>query len=115
MSILQRNQPFLRQLAALVAQILGIGGQRATMPSAVNQSLSLHNDLGDLTRAEANAIIDRSYGDVVSPSVGLVVQLYVFVHFIYFDRYMLPSFRFISYKDDDQIPFWMRFGVTLDG
>jgi hypothetical protein len=44
-----------------------------------------------------------------------VVQLYVFVHFIYFDRYMLPSFRFIWYKDDDQIPFWMRFGVTLDG
>lgn len=30
------------------------------MPSAVNQSLSLHNDLGDLTRAEANAIIDRN-------------------------------------------------------
>ena len=73
MSILQRNQPFLRQLAALVAQNLGIRGQRATMPSAVNQSLSLHNDLGDLTRAEANAIIDRSCGDVVSPSVGLSI------------------------------------------
>jgi len=41
--------------------------------SAVNQSLSLHNDLGDLTRAEANAIIDRSCGDVVSPSVGLSI------------------------------------------
>lgn len=27
----------------------------------------------------------------------LVVQLYVFVHFIYLDRYMLPSFRFIWY------------------
>ena len=96
MSSLQRNQPFLRQLAALVAQNLGIRGQRATMPSAVNQSLSLHNDLGDLTRAEANAIIDRFNLEHQQHDIfWLVVQLYVFVHFIYLDRYMLPSFRFI--------------------